>query len=158
MTIQWKCVDDEKQQGGRGHGRQRTVTREENDEAMKLAMQKYKVATVLSPDMLKPVQPKNQMKRASKSKLDLLDAKSVKIETEFAKLEEKQQNFTEKLKQGAKDITDDQLKEHALDLQILYTEQQAIKSGMEDAISIVTDYLRDDGREALIKFFQVKFN
>ena len=86
------------------------------------------------------------------------DAKMLEQENDFKRLAEKQAAFTKKLKEGAKDITDDQLKEHALDLQILYTEQESIRQGFEDAIKIVTDYLRDDGREALIKFFQVKSN
>ena len=146
-------LDDEKNSGVRRGGRGRTVTAEENDAAMQIALQKFKVSTVLSPKTLKP---KEEPPKKTKNKLELIDQKTEQVESTFKKLEEKQQEFTEKLKSGAKDITDDQLKEHALDLQILYTEQETVKQGLEDAIKIVTDYLRSDGREALVKFFQVK--
>ena len=123
---------------------------------MKIALQKYSTLVVPGPETLKPKKEEPPKKR--KSRLETLDAKMLEQENDFKRLAEKQAAFTKKLKEGAKDITDDQLKEHALDLQILYTEQESIRQGFEDAIKIVTDYLRDDGREALIKFFQVKCN
>ena len=129
------------------------MTAEENDAAMQIAFQKYSTLVVPGPEQLKKKEPEPPKKR--KSKLELLDEKAAAQENDFKRLEDKQAEFTKKLQAGDKDISDDQLKEHALDLQILYTEQEALTKGLEDAINIVTDYLEQDGRQALIKFFQV---
>merc|ERR1712228_248383 len=50
----------------------------------------------------------------------------------------------------------DELADHAVTLSIMLAEQKAMTSALQQSKSIIIDFLKDDGREALVAFFKIK--
>jgi len=95
--------------------------------------------------------------KPQKSGVQIIAEKHAKTEDEFKRLEEKQKQIYEELKKGSpQNVTDAELKDHAMELTILLEEQRAIKDGLKASKQIIVDYLKDDGREALIQFFKLR--
>jgi len=49
-----------------------------------------------------------------------------------------------------------QLTEHAVDLNILLKEQETVTEGLVQSKQIMVEYLQEDGREALIRWLQMR--
>jgi len=143
-------LEDMKTKQGRG----RTVTLEENTTEMQEALKKYNTQTMPGPDKLK--KPEKKIK-PQKSGVQIIEEKHAKTEDEFRRLEEKQKQIYEELKKGnPQNVTDSELKDHAMELTILLEEQRAIKDGLKVSKQVIVDYLKEDGREALIQFFKMR--
>jgi len=136
-------------------GRGRTVTLEENATEMQEALKKYNTQTMPGPHNLK--KPPEKKLKPQKSGVQIIAEKHAKTEDEFKRLEEKQKQIYEELKKGSpQNITDTELKDHAMELTILLEEQRAIKEGLTASKQIIVDFLKEDGREALIQFFKLR--
>jgi len=141
---------------GKKSGRNRTVTLEENASEMQEALKKYNTQTMPGPQNLKKPPPKKEDK-PKKTKVQIIEEKHTKTEDEFRRLEEKQKQIYEELKKGnPQNVSDTELKDHAMELTILLEEQRAVKVGLTASKQIIVDYLKDDGREALIQYFKMR--
>jgi len=49
-----------------------------------------------------------------------------------------------------------ELQTHALDLNILLKEQETVTDGLVQSKQIMVEYLEEDGREALVKWLQMR--
>jgi len=135
--------DEYKGQGG-GH-RGRTVTLEENDAAMKVAVQKQKQWTLHLKE--KPLKKPPPPPKPQKSKVQILEEKA-----------KEQENDYKRLKSVKVDDLDgkEEISAHAMELQVMYQEQKALCQGLEQSKGIILEYLKDDGRDALIQFFKLR--
>jgi len=129
---------------------------EENASEMQEALKKYNTQTMPGPQNLKKPPPKKEDK-PKKTKVQIIEEKHTKTEDEFRRLEEKQKQIYEELKKGnPQNVSDTELKDHAMELTILLEEQRAVKVGLTASKQIIVDYLKDDGREALIQYFKMR--
>jgi len=124
----------------RGAGRHRTETAEENAEAMKIAIDVH-----------------NQHTRMA-SKIDFAKKH---VEKQFKQTEQEYKElklFHEKIKEEkeVEKLDKEELKTHAVDLNILLKEQETVTEGLKQSKQIMVDYLKEDGREALIKWLQMR--
>jgi multidrug efflux pump subunit AcrB len=144
---------DDLKANGKG-ARNRTVTLEENATEMQEALKKYNTQTMPGPQQLKKPEKKEKPR---KSGVQVIEEKHAKTEDEYKRLEEKQKQIYEELKKGnPQNVTDSELKDHAMELTILLEEQRAMKTGLTASKQIIVDFLKDDGREALIQFFKMR--
>ena len=137
--------------GGRGRGRRgRAVTAAENDEAMKAAFKAAK-------SHFGPMTVEKRTEVAMKRKRDR--------EAEVEKAMEEQRKTLEALKlvqtamhdEGKLSaMADEELTEHAMDLTVLLGQQEALTKGLEQSREAIVDYLKTDGREALLTFFKMR--
>jgi len=129
------------QMGVQRRGRHRTETAEENAEAMKIAIDVYKQHTKM---------PDKKMDFAKRH----VEKQFKQTEEEYKKLK----NFHEKLKEEKEPekLNKEQLTSHAVDLNILLKEQETVTEGLKQSKQIMVDYLQEDGREALIKWLQMR--
>merc|ERR1712157_357778 len=121
----------------KGGGRQRTVTQEENDEALKLAMAQYAQLTI----------PWKKEQLLVKTKRDLAKKK---------KAREKQKEVAKKLADPNYVPQKEELTEHAMTLSIMLAEQKAMTSALQQSKQVMIDFLKADDREALVAFFKIK--
>jgi len=129
------------QLGVQRRGRHRTETAEENAEAMKIAIDVY-----------------NQHTKMPAQKIDFarrhVEKQFQQTENEYKKLK----NFHERLKEEKEPekLNKEELTTHAVDLNILLKEQETVTEGLIQSKQIMVDYLKEDGREALIKWLQMR--
>merc|ERR1712204_11332 len=128
---------DKGNKGGK-KGRNRTVTMEENDEALRLAMEQYAKLTI-------PWQKEKLITQTKKS-----------LEKKKKKKEEEQEAVAQKLQDPNYVPEKEELEGHATTLSIMLAEQKAMTSALQQSKSIIIDFLKDDGREALVAFFKIK--
>jgi len=66
--------------------------------------------------------------------------------------------FHEKVKEekDPEHLDKKELTAHAVDLNILLKEQETVTEGLKQSKQIMVDYLQEDGREALIKWLQMR--
>ena len=50
----------------------------------------------------------------------------------------------------------EELAEHAMELQIMLANQESVTQGLLQSKQIIIDYLMEDGREALVRFFKMR--
>merc|ERR1712013_537673 len=151
-----------------GGGRARTVTMEENDEALKLAMEQYAKLTI----------PWQKEKLLKKTKKDLANKKRQreeeaeqkemaerarqmelslkKAEEEYERIQSKQREVAEKLSDPNYQPQKEELTEHAMALSVMLAEQKAMTDGLHQSKQVMIDFLQEDGREALVAFFKIK--
>jgi len=149
-------------------GRQRTVTMEENDEALKLAMEQYAKLTIpWQKDALisktKKTLAKNKAKREKEKKekeqqekLKEVQAQIEKANEEYNALKKKQEDVAAKLADPNYQPQKEELVEHAETLSIMLAEQKAMTDALKQSKQVIIEFLKDDGREALVAFFKIK--
>jgi len=123
----------------------RKMTLEENDDAMKKALQ----AEVHWKDQLKvkPLKKAPPKVKSQKTKIDVIEEKVERQEQDYARLKE--------VDWVALD-NKEELAGHALELHVLFQEQKALVEGLQQSKEIILDYLKGDNREALIKWFKIR--
>merc|ERR1712228_1132038 len=129
-------------------GRTRTVTMEENDEALRLAMEQYAKLTI-------PWQ-KEKLITQTEQRLAEIQEQIKKSNEEYNNIKKKQEAVAEKLADPNYEPEKDELADHAVTLSIMLAEQKAMTSALQQSKSIIIDFLKDDGREALVAFFKIK--
>jgi len=149
-------------------GRARTVTAEENDEALKLAMEQYAKLTIpwkkeqllvkTKRDLAKKKKAREQQreKEEQEQKMREIEEQIRKSEEEFNKLQEKQKEVAAKLSDPNYTPQKEELSEHAMTLSIMLAEQKAMTEALEQSKAVMIDFLKSDGREALVAFFKIK--
>ncbi|ETO22782.1 hypothetical protein RFI_14411 [Reticulomyxa filosa] len=83
------------------------------------------------------------------------------VEKQFKQTEEEYKKlkvFHENLKEEKEieKLDKKELTSHAVDLNILLKEQETVTEGLKQSKQIMVDYLKEDGREALIKWLQMR--
>merc|ERR1719295_1407592 len=151
-----------------GGGRARTVTMEENDEALKLAMEQYAKLTIpwqkekllkktkkdLANKKAQREKEKEQKEMAERARQMELSLK--KAEEEFERIQSKQREVAEKLSDPNYQPQKEELTEHAMALSVMLAEQKAMTEGLHQSKQVMIDFLKEDGREALVAFFKIK--
>merc|ERR1719361_2877868 len=149
-------------------GRNRTVTMEENDEALRLAMEQYAKLTIpwqkekLITQTKKTLEKKKKKKEAEQKALEQekrlaeIQQQIKKSNEEYNNIKKKQEAVAEKLADPNYEPEKDELADHAVTLSIMLAEQKAMTSALQQSKSIIIDFLKDDGREALVAFFKIK--
>ena len=153
------------------HGIQalQTITQEENEEAMKLALEQYSKLTAPwqkeafikkkkaeIAKRKKGNEEEAQLKKSASQGLLLIDEQIEQAQNDFKRLQEKQKELAKKLNDPNYAPQKEELTEHAMELQIMLANQEAVTEGLKQSKQIIMDYLKEDGREALIQFFKMK--
>eukprot|EP00483_Globobulimina_turgida_P001382 UN01384 len=153
--------------GGGGGGRQRTVTMEENDEALKLAMEQYAKLTIpwkkeqLLSKTKRDLAKKKKKREAEKNKLEQeahlaeIHAQIKKSNEEFNKIKAKQKEVAEKLADPNYEPQKEELTEHAMTLSIMLMEQKSMTQALKQSKQVMIDFLKADDREALVAYFKI---
>ncbi|ETO17765.1 hypothetical protein RFI_19552 [Reticulomyxa filosa] len=128
------------QMGVQRRGRHRTQTVEENAEAMKIAIDVYNEHSRMA----------SKINFAKKN----VEKQFKQTEEEYKKLKAFHEQIKEEKEMEKLDKT--QLASHAVDLNILLREQETVTDGLKQSKQIMVDYLKEDGREALIKWLQMR--
>eukprot|EP01084_Bolivina_argentea_P309388 535145_1 len=151
-----------------GGGRQRTVTMEENDEALKLAMEQYAKLTIpwkkeqllvkTKRDLAKKKKKREEEKemREQEEKLKEIQQQLEKANQEFNNLKQKQAEVEQKLADPNYVPQKEELTEHAMTLTIMLAEQKAVTAALKQSKQVIIDFLKADDREALVQFFKIK--
>ena len=152
----------------KGGKRIRTMTMEENDEALRLAMEQYAKLTIpwqkekLITQTKKNLEKKKKKKEAEQKALEQekrlaeIQEQIRKSNEEYNAIKKKQEAVAEKLNDPNYEPEKDELADHAVTLSIMLAEQRAMTSALQQSKSIIIDFLKDDGREALVAFFKIK--
>jgi len=154
--------------GSPGGGRERTVTMEENDQALQLAMEQYAKLTI--PWQKEKLLKKTKKDLANKKKMKEVEAEQKefaerahqmeqslkKAEEEFERIQSKQREVSEKLSDPNYQPQKEELTEHAMALSVMLAEQKAMTEGLTQSKQVMIDFLQEDGREALVAFFKIK--
>jgi len=153
------------------HGMQalQTITQEENEEAMRLALEQYAKLTApwqkeafikRKKAEIAKKKSKNaeiaQLKKSASQGLLLIDEQIEQAQNDYRRLEQKQKELTKKLANPNYKAQREEFSEHATELQIMMANQQSVTVGLLQSKAIIMDYLKEDGREALIQFFKIK--
>jgi len=153
------------------HGVQalQTITSEDNEEAMKLALLQYAKLTApwqkeafikkKKAEIEKKKQQqsdKAQLKKSASQGLLLIDEQLEQAASDYARLQEKQREIQKKLANPNSKMEREELTEHAMELQIMLANQESVTKGLEQSKKIIIDYLQEDGREALVAFFKIR--
>merc|ERR1740123_3013164 len=153
------------------HGMQalQTITQEENEEAMRLALEQYAKLTApwqkeafIKRKKAEIAKKKNknaeeaQLKKSASQGLLLIDEQIEQSQNDYRRLEQKQKELTKKLANPNYKAQRDEFSDHATELQIMMANQQSVTEGLLQSKAIIMDYLKEDGREALIQFFKIK--
>merc|ERR1712048_801996 len=149
------------------HGVQalQTISQEENEEAMRLALEQYAKLTApwqkeafIKKKKAEIAKKKNknaeeaQLKKSASQGLLLID----QSQNDYKRLEQKQKELTKKLADPNYKASRDEFSEHAMELQIMMANQNSVTEGLLQSKAIIMDYLKEDGREALIQFFKMR--
>merc|ERR1712083_808598 len=94
------------------------------------------------------------LKKTASQGLLLIDEQLQRAQNDFKRLEEKQKELEKKM--STSEAPKEELAEHAMELQIMLANQASVTEGLLQSKQIIIDYLKEDGREALVKFFQIK--
>jgi len=152
------------------HGIQalQTITQEENEEAMKLALEQYSKLTApwqkeafIKKKKAEIAKRKNQdseekLKKSASQGLLLIDQQIEQSQSDYKRLQEKQKELAKKLNDPNYVAQKDELTEHAMELAIMLANQDSVTEGLKQSKAIIMDYLKEDGREALIQFFKMR--
>merc|ERR1719295_1944365 len=156
--------------GGGGSKRARTVTMEENQEALKVALEQYSKLSIpwqkekllknTKRDLAKKKKDrelKKQQKEAQE-RLKQIEASQRKQQEEFNRLQEQQKLVAQKLQDPElrDEVKKEELADHAAALTVMCAEQKAVTDGLEQSKQVIIDFLMEDGREALVAFFKIK--
>merc|ERR1712176_1295316 len=147
--------------------RSRTVTVEENDEALRLAMEQYAKLTIpwqkekLITQTKKSLEKKKKKEEEKKAleqqkRLAEIQEQIAKSNEEYNNIKKKQEAVAQKLQDPNYVPEKEELESHATTLSIMLAEQKAMTSALQQSKSIIIDFLKDDGREALVAFFKIK--
>merc|ERR1712130_8129 len=165
-----KLVASQKLQSDK-HGVQalQTITQEENEEAMRLALEQYSKLTApwqkeafIKKKKAEIAKKKNknaeeaQLKKSASQGLLLIDEQIEQSQNDYKRLEQKQKELTKKLADPNYKANRDEFSEHAMELQIMMANQNSVTEGLLQSKAIIMDYLKEDGREALIQFFKMR--
>ena len=71
-------------------------------------------------------------------------------------IQEKQKEVAAKLSDPNYTPQKEELSEHAMTLSIMLAEQKAMTEALEQSKAVMIDFLKSDGREALVAFFKIK--
>merc|ERR1712154_484488 len=149
-------------------GRNRTVTQEENDEALKLAMEQYAKLTIpWQKDALikktkktlakkKADREKRKKEEEEMEKLKEMEEAIKRSQEEYNALKKKQEEIAAKLSDPNYVPQKEELTEHASTLSIMLAEQKAMTAALEQSKKVMIEFLIDDDREALVQFFRIK--
>merc|ERR1712187_94345 len=134
------------------HGVQalQTITQEENEDAMKLALEQY--AKLTAPWQKEAFIKKKKAEIAKRKNKDEEEAKLKKTASQGLLLIDEQIELSDPNYAPQKE----ELTDHAMELQIMLANQEAVTEGLKQSKSIIMDYLKEDGREALIQFFKMR--
>merc|ERR1719295_882747 len=161
---------DQSANGGGGSKRARTVTMEENQEALKVALEQYSKLSIpwqkekllknTKRDLAKKKKDrelKKQQKEAQE-RLKQIEASQLKQQEEFNRLQEQQKLVAQKLQDPElrDEVKKEELADHAAALTVMCAEQKAVTDGLEQSKQVIIDCLMEDGREALVAFFKIK--
>lgn len=153
------------------HGIQalQTITQEENEEAMRLALEQYSKLTApwqkeafIKRKKAEIAKKKNRnaeeaiLKKSASQGLLLIDEQIEQSQNDFKRLQEKQKELAKKLADPNYLPQKEELTEHAIELQIMLANQESVSEGLKQSKAIIMDYLKEDGREALIQFFKMR--
>jgi len=153
------------------HGVQalQTISQEENEEAMRLALEQYAKLTApwqkeafIKKKKAEIAKKKNknaeeaQLKKSASQGLLLIDEQIEQSQNDYKRLEQKQKELTKKLADPNYKANRDEFSEHAMELQIMMANQNSVTEGLLQSKAIIMDYLKEDGREALIQFFKMR--
>merc|ERR1712187_671776 len=153
------------------HGVQalQTITQEENEDAMKLALEQYAKLTApwqkeafIKKKKAEIAKRKNKdeeeakLKKTASQGLLLIDEQIEQSQNDFKRLQERQKELAKKLSDPNYAPQKEELTDHAMELQIMLANQEAVTEGFKQSKSIIMDYLKEDGREALIQFFKMR--
>merc|ERR1719295_2139595 len=156
--------------GGGSKRRARTVTMEENQEALKVALEQYSKLSIpwqkekllknTKRDLAKKKKDrelKKQQKEAQE-RLKQIEASQLKQQEEFNRLQEQQKLVAQKLQDPElrDEVKKEELADHAAALTVMCAEQKAVTDGLEQSKQVIIDCLMEDGREALVAFFKIK--
>eukprot|EP01084_Bolivina_argentea_P076400 138457_1 len=134
---------------------------EENDEALKLSMEKYAKLTIPWKKEQLLVKTKRDLAKKKKKREEEME-KKVQEDIRKAKQEQNQYNklIQNKQKELMKKLADpnyapqkEQLTAHAMVLSDVLFEQKATTEQLMLSKQIIFDFLKEDGREALLAFF-----
>merc|ERR1712151_256501 len=89
-------------------------------------------------------------------RLQEIQQQIAKSNEEYNNIKKKQEAVAEKLADPNYEPEKDELADHAVTLSIMLAEQKAMTSALQQSKSIIIDFLKDDGREALVAFFKIK--
>merc|ERR1712176_1376343 len=153
------------------HGVQalQTITQEENEDAMKLALEQCAKLTApwqkeafIKKKKAEIAKRKNknaeeaQLKKSASQGLLLIDEQIEQSQNDYKRLEQKQKELAKKLADPNYKAQRDEFSDHAMELQIMLANQDAVTEGLLQSKAIIMDYLKEDGREALIQFFKMR--
>eukprot|EP01084_Bolivina_argentea_P121928 216090_1 len=96
--------------------------------------------------------PKNE--RAELRKIQLIPQCSAKKLNPYKSMRDKTKQIMIKYKQGL--LNRVELIDHAQKLRIMLHQQQYITTQLKESKQMLVDYIKDDGREALVTFFKMK--
>ena len=140
-----------------------TITKEENEEAMRVALEQYVKLTApwqkeafikkKKAEIAKKKEGRQLRKTASQGLL-LIDEQLERAQNDFQRLQEKHEELEKKL--STEQAEKDELAEHAMELQIMLANQESVTQGLLQSKAIIIDYLKEDGREALVKYFEMR--
>eukprot|EP01084_Bolivina_argentea_P250048 418801_1 len=96
------------------------------------------------------------MEEEEKQRLAQLDEQIHKSEEDFNRLKEEQDAMKLKLKDPNFAPEKEEITEHAMELSIMLAEQKVFTENLKQSKEVIIQFLRDDGREALVQFFKMK--
>eukprot|EP01083_Nonionella_stella_P071268 191319_1 len=145
-----------------------TITQEENEEAMRLALLQY--AKLTAPwqkeafikkkkaeiAKKKRTAEEAKLKKSASQGLLLIDEQIEQSQNDYKRLQQKQKELEKKLADPNYAPQRQELTEHAMELQIMLANQESVTEGLKQSKAIIMDYLKEDGREALIQFFKMR--
>mmetsp|Transcript_26625 Transcript_26625/g.43582 ORF Transcript_26625/g.43582 Transcript_26625/m.43582 type:complete len:663 (+) Transcript_26625:138-2126(+) len=152
------------------HGIQalQTITQEDNEEAMRLALEQYAKLTApwqkeafIKKKKAEIAKRKSKaedakLKKSASQGLLMIDEQLQQAQNDYKRLQEKQKDLSKKLANPNYAPQREMLTEHAMELNIMLANQEAVTNGLLQSKQIIMEYLKEDGREALIQFFKMR--
>merc|ERR1712154_570332 len=148
-----------------------TITQEENEEAMRLALEQYskltapwqkeafikrKKAEIAKKKKQQADKEEAKLRKSASQGLLLIDEQIEQSQSDYKRLQQKQKELMKKLADPNYAPQKEELTEHAIELQIMLANQEAVSQALYESKEIIMGYLKEDGREALIQFFKMK--
>eukprot|EP01083_Nonionella_stella_P178474 630519_1 len=96
-------------------------------------------------------------KEAAASGLLLINEQIEKSQNDYKRLQETQKELMKTMIDKEHEPAQRQeLTDHGMELQIMLANQESVTQGLRQSKQIIMDYLKEDGREALIQFFKMR--
>jgi|ERR1712130_376729 len=139
----------------------------ESDEQIKAMMDLYNNMTPWQKEafvkkrkaeILKKEKEENEFKESANQGLSMINAQIEQSQNDYKRLQEQQRELKKKLEDPSYAPQKMELTDHALELQIMLANQESVTLGLNQSKQIIMDFLKDDGREALIQFFKMRMN